>query len=205
MRRTLPTLITAFIGFWIILDGFVSQPTLRTWSVNFQNWGIVVAAFALGLGAVNLLRIHGKRVIEKKKGWVESIVLLVGLLGMMLTGILQGTSSEIFLFLFKNFYEPLAAAMFSLLVFFIASASFRAFRARSAEAAVLLISGVILMLGRAPIGEVISPIFPQMADWLMKVPNLAGNRGIMIGAAVGIVAVALRVLIGIDRSYLGQE
>lgn len=205
MRRTLPTLITAFIGFWIVIDGFVSQPTLRTWSVNFQNWGIVVAAFALGLGAVNLLRIHGQKVIERRRGWIESIVLLVGLLGMMVTGIFQGTSSESFLFLFKNFYEPLAAAMFSLLVFFIASASFRAFRARSAEAAVLLISGVILMLGRAPIGEVISPYFPKMADWLMKVPNLAGNRGIMIGAAVGIVAVALRVLIGIDRSYLGQE
>ena len=205
MRRTIPTIITAIVGFWIIIDNFVKQPFLNSWSSTFQNWGIVVAAFALGLAAVNLLRIHGKRVLEKKKGWIESTVLLIGLFGMVFTGIFAGTASQSFLFLFRNFHQPLSAAMFSLLVFFIASASFRAFRARSVEASVLLLCGVLLMLGRAPIGEVISPYFPKIADWLMQVPNLAGNRGIMIGAAVGIVAVCLRVLIGIDRGYLGQE
>jgi hypothetical protein len=198
-------LITAIIGFWVVADGFVTNPTLREWSSTFQNWGIVVAAFALGLGAVNLLRIHGKRVVSRQAGWIESSVLLFGLLGMIVTGVFQGSSSSGFLFLFKNCYEPLGAAMFAMMVFFIASAAFRAFRARSVEAAVLLISGVVLMLGRAPIGEVISPIFPRLADWLMQVPNLAGNRGIMIGAAVGIVSVAMRVLIGIDRGYLGQD
>ncbi len=205
MRRTLPMMITAIIGFLIVVDGFVTNSALRTWSSTLQNWGVVIAAFALGLGAVNLLQIHGKKVVGKQAGWVESSVLLLGLVGMIVTGILQGASSPGFLFLFRNFYEPLGAAMFSMMVFFIASASFRAFRARSKEAAVLLISGVVLMLGRAPVGEVISPMFPDLADWLMQIPNLAGNRGIMIGAAVGIVSVSFRVLIGIDRGYLGQD
>ena len=205
MRRSIPMTITSFIGFWIVIDYFIKIEFLRTWTTTFQNWGIVVAAFALALGAVNLLRIHGKRVAARRPGWMESSVLLVALLSMSLTGIFLGTSSTTFRFLFTNLQQPLSAAMFSLLVFFIASASFRAFRARSYEAAVLLISGVVLMLGRAPIGEVISPYFPTMADWIMQVPNLAGNRGIMIGAAIGIVSVCIRVLLGIDRGYLGQE
>jgi len=205
MRKTVPMIITAVIGFWVVIDFFVKAPLLNTWSVNFQNWGIIVAAFALGLAAVNLFRIHGKRIVEKKKGWLESCVLMAGLLGMVFTGIFMGQSSEPFLFLFRNFHQPLSAAMFSLLVFFIASASFRAFRARSVEAAVLLVTGIILMLGNAPIGEAISPYFPKMSSWFMSIPNLAGQRGIMIGAAIGIISVGLRVLLGIDRGYLGQE
>ena len=157
------------------------------------------------MGAVNLLRIHGKRVTAKRPGWIESVVLLGAMIAMIISGIFMGTTSEPFRFLFTNLQQPLSAAMFSLLVFYIASASFRAFRARSVEAGVLLISGVILMLGRAPIGEVISPYFPKMADWIMQVPNLAGNRGIMIGAAVGIISVGIRVLLGIDRGYMSQE
>lgn len=205
MRRTVPMIITGVIGFWVVFDFFLKVPFLNKWSVEFQNWGIVVAAFALGLAAVNLFRIHGRRIIEKKKGWLESSVLMLGLLSMIFTGIFMGQSSESFLFIFRNFHQPLSAAMFSLLVFFIASASFRAFRARSIEAAVLLVAGILLMLGNAPIGEAISPYFPKISAWLMQIPNLAGQRGIMIGAAIGIISVGLRVLLGIDRGYLGQE
>lgn len=205
MRRSLPLTITSFVGFWIVFDYFFKIDFVRTWTGNFTNWVIVVSGFALGLGAVNLFRIHGKRVMERRPGWLESSVLLVALVYMSFTGIFLGTSSSQFLYAFNNLQQPLSAAMFSLLVFFIASASFRAFRARSIEAAVLLVSGVILMLGRAPIGEVIWSKFPDIADWIMQVPNLAGNRGIMIGAAIGIVSVCMRVLLGIDRGYMGQE
>lgn len=205
MRRSLPLAITSGIGFWIVFDYFVRIDFVRTWTTNFTNWVIVVAAFALGLGAFNLLRIHGKRVTERRPGWLESTALLIALVYMSVTGIFLGTSSQPFIYIFTNMQQPLSAAMFSLLVFFIASASFRAFRARSFEAALLLVSGVILMLGRAPIGEVIWNQFPELADWIMRVPNLAGNRGIMIGAAIGIVSVCIRVLLGIDRGYMGQE
>jgi len=34
---------------------------------------------------------------------------------------------------------------------------------------------------------------------------LAGNRAINIGIALGIVSLSLKVLLGVDRSYLGSE
>ena len=37
----------------------------------------------------------------------------------------------------------------------------------------------------------------------MDVFNTAGMRAIKIGVALGIVSTSLRVLLGIDRSYLG--
>jgi hypothetical protein len=92
-----------------------------------------------------------------------------------------------------------------MVAFFVASSAYRAFRARSAEALLFLVAGAIVMLGRAPIGEVIWSQFPVITEWIMKYPNLAGMRGVQIGVAVGVIGVGIRVLLGIDRSYLGGE
>tara|TARA_Y100001970_G_scaffold41940_1_gene52143 strand:- start:45132 stop:46328 length:1197 start_codon:yes stop_codon:yes gene_type:complete len=62
---------------------------------------------------------------------------------------------SIFYWVFNNIYLPLGATMFALLAFFVASASYRAFRIRNFEATLLLISGVLLMLGRVPVGALI--------------------------------------------------
>ncbi len=51
-------------------------------------------------------------------------------------------------YLFNNAFMPLSATMFSLLAFFIASAAYRAFIIRSFESNLLMITAVIVMLGR---------------------------------------------------------
>ena len=60
-----------------------------------------------------------------------------------------------FFWMFQNIYLPLGATMFALLAFFVASASYRAFKIRNFEATLLLISGIFLMIGRVPIGQLI--------------------------------------------------
>ena len=60
-----------------------------------------------------------------------------------------------------------------------------------------------MMLGRVPLGAMISPALPGIADWILSIPNVAGMRGIQIGAAFGGIATALRVLTGIERGYMG--
>lgn len=67
----------------------------------------------------------------------------------------------------------------------------------------LLISAVIVMLGAAPVGALIWSNFPVIQRWLIAVPNMTGQRAIMIGAAIGGFAASLRILLGQDRSYLG--
>ena len=106
---------------------------------------------------------------------------------------------------------PLNASMVALLAFYIASAAFRAFRARNLEATVLLIAACIVMFARVPIGEAFWMLIfgdgklGQFQNWIMNVPNVAGRRAIFIGAALGAVATGLRVILGIERSHLGGE
>jgi len=132
-------------------------------------------------------------------------------------------------FIFQNVFTPLGATMFSLLAFFMASAAFRAFRAKSIPATLLLISAFFVMLGRVPIGAFVGewleflvlPImqmtlpeswispsnqwFSELAGFIMNVPNAAGQRAIMIGAALGMVAASLRIWIGLEKEHLGRD
>ena len=155
---------------------------------------------------------------------VFQLATIVGLLSMIIFGIFWGTAPGTpFTWMFDYVYSPISATVFSLLAFYIASASFRAFRAKSSMATILLITAFIVMLGRIPVGEFLtgggvintaasSNVFvrtfmhiPHLTDWIMDVINAAGQRAVMIGAALGIVATAIKIILGIERSYLGGE
>ena len=107
-----------------------------------------------------------------------------------------------FQFAFDQVYTPLSATMYALLAFYVASAAFRAFRARNLHAALLLLAAVLVMMGRVPVGRLIWNKFPYVQEWLMTWPNTAGQRAILMGAAIGMMATGLRIIFGIERPYL---
>ena len=202
-----PMIIGSIMGVILILEYFLTIPVLATIGSNLRQWGIIVAGFALMLAALNLVRIHLLRLSESKDAEekIFSIVLLAGLFSITISGIGFGQETAVFRFLFDDMVVPLGATIFASLIFFIVSASFRAFRARNLDATLLLVAGVLIMLGKAPVGEVVWAQFPALAEWIQDYPNLAGNRGILIGTGVGTVALGLRILTGLDRSHLGGQ
>jgi hypothetical protein len=122
-----------------------------------------------------------------------------------------------FMFLYTYTIIPLQGTMFALLAFFIASAAYRAFRARTFEATLLLIAAVLVMLGRVPLGswlwkEIASlfgnpklgkiELFALINDWIMNIPQTAAKRGIFIGTALGGIAMSIRIILGIERTYM---
>jgi len=122
----------------------------------------------------------------------------------------QGTP---FWWLYEYVYQPLLTTTFALLAFYVASAAFRAFRAKNLEAILLLGTAFIILLGRTSAGPALTSWIPeqysafrsdQMTASIMSIFNTAGNRAIMIGIALGTVSTSLKVLLGIDRSYLGR-
>jgi hypothetical protein len=174
---------------------------------DLDTWLVIVAAFALPLGVVNLVMSNVNKVKKRDKGWPYAIVLLVGLCIMAFYGIMGGEQGfhPSFQWLFENAVSPLQATMFSLLAFYVASAAYRAFRARNVEATVLLIAAIIVMLGRIPIGDMITGgRLAPISEWLMTKPNAAAQRGIIIGAALGAASMQIRVILGIEQTYLGS-
>ncbi len=126
-----------------------------------------------------------------------SIVVLVTAGIVMLVGLATGLSSGAMTWVFNNLYVPLQGAFFALVAFFLATAAYRALRARSVETTLMLIAALIVFLGQVPI----LPIFAGPRDWVLSVPSEAGLRGILLGVALGTVATGVRLLVGIDRPY----
>ena len=189
-------MIVAFFGTGDMLADF-SNEALRYMSI--------VAGFALLLGVISITRVSAGVVRKREKDWPHKIVLLLCLFTMAGFGIFQGiTSGTVFEWLFENIQKPMMATMFSVLAFFIASAAYRAFRARTVEATILLITAVVVMLGRVPMGQYVYEHFPAVANWIMMFPSVAVQRGIIIGAALGAASMSLRIILGIERTYMGR-
>lgn len=116
-----------------------------------------------------------------------------------------GTEGRYRTWVYDHIFSPCNSTMFALLAFFIASAAFRAFRARNTEAALLLGAAILVLLGRAPIGSLLHENLPDITNWIIDVPNNAGRRAILMGAALGAIVTGLRVLLGLERQHVGGE
>jgi hypothetical protein len=230
MKRTVPLVITFTVGALLIVAYFIPHWPFARLRDDFNTFFDVIAAFAYIVGGGNLIRMHGRRAARQEAGWGYSLVCLAGFLAMLAFGLtkvfwregapgwdLQGDLNDSTL-LFKrgydNIFRPCSATFYALLAFFIASASYRAFRARNVEATLLLVTALVILLGRTFVGTLMTGwlppsleflSIPQLSNWIMSVPNQAGNRAIMIGVALGIVSLSLKVILGIDRSHLGEK
>jgi len=173
---------------------------------ELSQWVRVVGGLGMVLGIVSLLQTHLRKVARKQRDWLYSVVAVVAFVGMAILGIFFGiTEGTAFNWVFRNVNAPLDATMFSLLAFFVASAAFRTFRARSIEAALLLTAALVVMFGRVPLGEMLYAKSPDVAEWIMSVPALGAKRGIILGVSLGGIAMSLRIMLGIERSHLGGD
>ncbi len=206
MKKEIPLIIAFLLGVWMILENFLPGIAWVSEMKNvITNGGIVIMAFTYALGIYSIIAVNLKR-IQRGQDVIHKIALLVALGLMVVLGFSMGHEEGTpFNWMYLNLYVPLQATMFSLLAFYIASAAFRAFRARSLEATLLLVCATLVMIGRIPVGEKIWSAFPSISDWIMNFPNLAGKRAILIGAALGAISTGLRVILGLERSYLGGE
>ncbi|MEJ2110801.1 MAG: hypothetical protein P8Z37_13015 [Acidobacteriota bacterium] len=242
-KRKIPIAIAAVVGFLTLFGWFIDEPHIKSFvDDDATQWFDILASFAIFLGALNLLKLQSRKILQRKKGWQYSVLAIAGFAfaftaGFIMLGaysveitdtgenpdtvasVLSGeihmtedaarnilstiepgdsysleapyfteggarsvaealeaqgartevvpaqwgghlsTEGSLFNWMFRFIFTPLQATMFALLAFFVASASYRAFRIRNFEATLLLISGIIIMLGRVPIGSKISSWF----------------------------------------------
>ncbi|HOV65989.1 MAG TPA: hypothetical protein PLK53_04900 [Bacillota bacterium] len=209
MKDTIPVAIMTVIALVMILDFFIGDSAALGWinntAVITRSWGIVISAFAMGLGAINLLRRHSRSIVRRDDNAFYSFLLVASMLVMIVLGVASGTESPGYDFMFSNILSPASSTMYASIAFYIVTAAYRSFSARNLEGWLLLITAVIVMLGKAPIGSVISDFFPVASNWIESVPNTAGMRAIMMGAALGVISSAVKMFLGLDKSYLGQR
>jgi len=227
-KLRLPLILTLLVGSVPVVTFFLTD---RVPGVSFvrdkvEGYMVIIYGFALLLGVVNVIQSSVRKIEQRRSGWPFAVSLLAGLFVMGGFGILSairvgpfqgllanaGGGMTPFSWMTSHMFNPLQAAMFSLLAFYIASAAFRSLRVRNLDGAMLIGAAFIVMLGRTPLGEYAfgwlpggETWLPRVTDWIMAIPNTAAQRGIIIGAALGAASLSLRVILGIERSYLGAQ
>ncbi|MGB2820785.1 MAG: hypothetical protein WBF17_07385 [Phycisphaerae bacterium] len=219
-KRTIPLIIVFTIGVLAFAHYYVPHPLSGLFREKMTTWFRWIGGFALFLGAYSLLHMHVSRIRRRQPGWAYSAFVFLGAAGMIIVGLYntgRGPFAEAprggqtwFDWGYDYIQVPCGATIFSILAFFIASAAFRTFRARNFSAVLLLIAALIVIFGQVPVSEWVGQAlfgepraFPKLAAGIMEYPNLAAKRGILLGVSLGAISQSLRILFGIERSYMG--
>ncbi len=196
--RWLSTAVAIAVGLVVLLNVFYKHPILDALGAAFREWTIILTAFALLLGLVNLLNVHVLRIVRRNEsGAGYSAVVLMTFVIVLVVGLVFGLPSAPMNWVFDHLYVPLQGAFFALAAFFLATAAYRALRARNIETLWMLIAALVVLIGQIPLLGVLA----DARAWVLAVPSEAGVRGILFGVALGTIATGLRLIVGMDRPH----
>ena len=208
MKRQLPILLVFLSGVIMVVQYFVPHQFSQDLYGYATDYIIVIGILAMPLGILSLVRGTWAKARFDPSERIYSIATLAGFALMVLTGLRRDWSLNPLLLhqrMFRNFLVPAEATLFSMLAFYIASAAYRAFRVRTVLAGILLCTAFIIMLRIIPLPAAVYGWNSALVAWILAVPNLAAKRAIIIGVGLGIISYSIKILLGIERSYMGRD
>jgi membrane-associated HD superfamily phosphohydrolase len=201
------------LGFFYATVYYIAVPTINLQAIsdNLLAYLTAVLTAAFAIGVINITRVHVINIKRRRATWKYSVLLLICLCAMAIFSVIASPfaldpdaavipasviafATPIWEFLYYKILVNVNSSIFSLLAFFIASAAYRAFKARTFESTILLVAGLLVILGQAPIAGLIWPGFSAIREWILAFPNTAGQRGMLIGIALGVLVFTVRRL-----------
>ncbi len=197
-QRKIPLFILSILGIWMIAEWFLTPlKPLVPITDTIRTFATIIAAASWGLGNAVLVIAHARRIYRRTKTphWIYSVIFQVCFWTMLIAGIAQGSRGEAFQWLYNTIIAPAHRALYSTTAFYITTAGYRVFRFRNLDAAVLLISGMFVLWSVLPLFKGPFPILGTIGAWISDVIAVACYRAFVIGVALGIIGLALRIFL----------
>ncbi len=197
-------------GLVVLASYFVPLEILVAGRGTLIQWAILLSAFAVLVGIINLLIVHYNKLARKQKGAFYSLLLILGMGITFMLGVLSPYYSKLssaFNFTFQAIQFPVEASLMSVLVVTMTYGSIRLLRHRlGAFSIILIVTALLVLLGMAPLPFIgtLPLVSDTLRPFLAQVLAGSGARGILIGVALGALTTGLRVLLGVDRPYEGK-
>jgi len=186
----------------LFIDYFFNLGEVATgFTKNLQNLGVVIGAFAGVLAALNIFLFHSRKIQRRSSGWLYSVCLLVMFGIVLLIGIPLSTKNPNYMWIQKNVYTPTSAAVWGIMGFYYVAACYQVFRVRNIDSLVLFASALVVVLNNAPAVAAAWPPINAIAAWFQDVPGTSGIRGAYITIGIGVVALAIRVMLLIEKQF----
>ncbi|MBI5743212.1 MAG: hypothetical protein HY952_01560 [Elusimicrobia bacterium] len=219
IKKHIPLAICFIVGLLTLSTYYIPTKASENYIEVMNKWENIMAGFAFLLGLFSLFFSHYNKMKRKVDGWGYSLFVFVGFFAMVIPSVLSHGRQMVGPDLtglgwgYRFLFNALSGTMFSVLAFYIVSTAYRAFRIKSAQAGVLFVAALIVIVGKVPLGQMIWETVlgwthvgvTDIVQWLMDVPVVAGKRGILMGLAIGGIVTALKIVFGIERQYMGKD
>lgn len=199
-RREIPLLIFAATFLLACFGYYLDVPAISTIYSEMFDWVLIMSNLALGTGLIAFIIHHGKRVSKMEVGYPMSLIAFASLLLMFVACFASPGSRE---YLYAIIYTPVSIAVLCFTGFYEISGVYRAFRVRNVASLLLAISGFVLLMHFAPLYGFLVPGIGTVATWMLDNPAMGASRGIIIGIAIGTIALSIRILLGYEKAYTG--
>jgi len=202
-RKETSLILVGFCFFLVTGVYFLDVPALGDLAQNMVLMVSVLNAMAILLALYSQTRRSLLLVSQKAHGWPYQLYLVIAIYLMTIVGLIYGQMSPQFMWFQYAILLPTGSVIYSILAFYMASACARAFRARSPQATLLLISGLIVLLGQAPITSVFAPFIGNWQVFLGNSFVLALGRIYAISITVGAIVLGVRIVTGKESEAIG--
>ncbi len=191
--------ILVLLGYFLPIDGLL---TLRQ---TLVQWGMVIAAFALIVGVVNLIQTHLAKIRSSQPGAVYSVVILLSFVITVVVVSWFSPTGDVSMWIFNNIQVPIEGSLMALLAIVLAYASARLlFRRPTVLSIIFVLTVLLVLIGSAPLFFASDQsAFIWLRAYITQWFTVGGARGLLLGVALGAVAAAVRILVGSDRPYGG--
>lgn len=197
-QRKIPLFIVSFLGVWMIAEWFFEPlKPLMPITDTIRTFATIIAAASWGVGNAVLVIAHARRIYKRmtRPHWAYSVIFQICFWMMLIAGITQGSQGKTFQWLYNVIIAPAHRALYSTTAFYITTAGYRVFRFRNLDAAILLICGMFVLWGVLPLFTGAMPILGKIGTWISDVLAVACYRAFVIGVALGIIGLALRIFL----------
>lgn len=200
-RREIVILLMLITWIPVLIDYYFINKSITTVSLEFQNWAIVLASFAILLGSFTTSRFHINRMIRRThEHWPYSVMLFGSFIVMTAAGLFGGKGNILYTWPYENILAPGAATIGLIITYYNVSATYRTFRARNLQALTYMGACIIMILYYVPIGELIIPAYPKFGSWLLEVP-IGWTAGLILASlTIAMVIIMLRTVLGLEKA-----
>jgi len=206
LKSIVSTSIAILSGLVVLVGYFVQIPILVELRSLFLDWAVILAAFMVFIGVLNISIVNISHFTSGKKDGFFGLMLIISMFVTLALGLILKPGHPIMNFIFNSIQLPVELSLMAVLSITFLIAAIHLLRRKPGWVSItFLVTALLILVGTAPspFGE-----FPLLGGFLKpfiaQVLAASGARGIILGVGLAALTMGLRILFGADRPYGGK-
>jgi len=205
LKRDVPLMLIVIMALPNLIGRFISDPLISEVNMRIGQWSSIISMLGWGLSAVYLFQGEYANMRQNPSfvsRWNFIVLSIFSLILVAAYAIYGSQNSPEYVFWYRDFYSAQSIAFYGLMFLYLGSASYRMLRARSAESTVLMLAGLIYIMRSASLFNLYLPWTMEAGEWIMNYPNKAAVTAASISATFGQMLIAVRQMLGRERTAI---